>query len=186
MDKKVFSHYVTRSLTQPWEQGDRSLIFYDFDTSNLAEHASKKLLTIYGLLNPEQEQFFSKHAEQPLGILKAKYLASKQILNQKVLHSPFIYFILQLERIRLAKQPSEPEINVFDKGIFKLTDKGYGASTLVEALKQIKTISRVTGIKIVIVDALNISAASFYKNFGFIEFDDDPMRLFIIGSSSPF
>lgn len=57
--------------------------------------------------------------------------------------------------------------------------KGYGASTLVEALKQIKTISRVTGIKIVIVDALNISATSFYKSFGFIEFDDDPMRLFI-------
>ena len=56
---------------------------------------------------------------------------------------------------------------------------GYGAITLVEALGQIRTISKVTGIKIVVVDALNASAVSFYKQFGFIEFDDDPMRLFI-------
>lgn len=57
--------------------------------------------------------------------------------------------------------------------------QGYGAYTLVEALKQIKTISAITGINIVIVDALNESAKEFYKNFGFIEFDDDKMRLFI-------
>lgn len=48
-----------------------------------------------------------------------------------------------------------------------------------EALSQIRTISKVTGIKIVVMDALNASAVSFYKGFGFIEFDDDPMRLFI-------
>jgi len=57
--------------------------------------------------------------------------------------------------------------------------KGYGALTLVEALKQIKIISKVTAIKIVIVDALNESAVSFYKSFGFVEFDDDPNRLFL-------
>lgn len=31
--------------------------------------------------------------------------------------------MLQLERIRLAKQPDELEINVYDKNIFKLSDK---------------------------------------------------------------
>lgn len=56
---------------------------------------------------------------------------------------------------------------------------GYGEITLVEALKQIRGISRITGIKIVLVDALNDSAASFYKNFGFIALSDEPMRLFI-------
>ncbi|OFZ13003.1 MAG: hypothetical protein A2X86_09260 [Bdellovibrionales bacterium GWA2_49_15] len=57
--------------------------------------------------------------------------------------------------------------------------QGYGAITLVQALKQIRTMSKISAIKIVVVDALNASAVSFYKNFGFIEFDDDPMRLFI-------
>lgn len=57
--------------------------------------------------------------------------------------------------------------------------KGYGELTLIEALKQIRGISKVTGIKIVIVDALNSSAVSFYKNFGFIELLDEPTRLFI-------
>lgn len=56
--------------------------------------------------------------------------------------------------------------------------KGYGAITLAQALKQIRTISKISAIKIVVVDALNASAVSFYKNFGFLEFDDDPMRLF--------
>ena len=57
--------------------------------------------------------------------------------------------------------------------------KGYGVFSLVEALKQIRVISKVTGIKIVIVDALNDSAVSFYKHLGFIEFDDNQMLLFI-------
>lgn len=57
--------------------------------------------------------------------------------------------------------------------------KGYGAITLAESLKQILTISRITGIKIVLVDALNESAVSFYKAHGFNELDDDKMKLFI-------
>lgn len=61
--------------------------------------------------------------------------------------------------------------------------QGYGSHTLVEALKQIRSISKITGIKIIIVDALNESAISFYKNFGFIQFEDNRMRLFILVST---
>jgi len=57
--------------------------------------------------------------------------------------------------------------------------RGYGGITLAEALKQIRSISKITGIKIVLVDALNDSAVSFYKAYGFEELDDDKMRLFI-------
>jgi hypothetical protein len=42
-----------------------------------------------------------------------------------------------------------------------------------------RSISKITGIKIVLVDALNDSAMSFYKAYGFEELDDDKMRLFI-------
>lgn len=57
--------------------------------------------------------------------------------------------------------------------------KGYGGITLAEALKQIRTVSKITGIKIVLVDALNHSAVSFYKAYGFNELDDDKMKLFV-------
>jgi predicted GNAT family N-acyltransferase len=57
--------------------------------------------------------------------------------------------------------------------------KGYGALTLAESLKKIKIVSKDFGIKIVTVDALNDSAKKFYQNYGFIEFDDNPMKLFI-------
>jgi GNAT superfamily N-acetyltransferase len=57
--------------------------------------------------------------------------------------------------------------------------KGYGGVTLAEALKQIRTVSKITGIKVVLVDALNDSAVSFYKAYGFNELDDDKMKLFM-------
>lgn len=57
--------------------------------------------------------------------------------------------------------------------------KGYGGITLAEALMQILAISKITGIKVVLVDALNESAVSFYKAYGFNKLDDDKMKLFI-------
>ena len=57
--------------------------------------------------------------------------------------------------------------------------KGYGGITLAEALKQIRAISKITGIKVVLVDALNDIAVSFYKAYGFDELDDDKMKLFM-------
>ncbi len=50
---------------------------------------------------------------------------------------------------------------------------------MAEALKQIRAISKITGIKVVLVDALNESAVDFYKAYGFEELDDEKMRLFI-------
>lgn len=57
--------------------------------------------------------------------------------------------------------------------------KGYGGITLAEALKQIRAISKIIGIRVVLVDAINESAVSFYKAYGFNELDDDKMKLFI-------
>jgi GNAT superfamily N-acetyltransferase len=57
--------------------------------------------------------------------------------------------------------------------------KGYGGVTLSEALKQVRGISKLTGVKVVLVDAINDSALSFYKAYGFDELDDEKMRLFI-------
>ena len=54
---------------------------------------------------------------------------------------------------------------------------------MADALKQIRAISKVTGIKVVLVDALNESAINFYKAYGFDELDDDKMKLFMKVSS---
>ena len=121
MHQQIFSHYVTRSLTKPWEQANRKLLFYDFDSASFVSHPSSTLLVVQGLLTKSQEDYFSKHAEQPLGKLKEKFLDSKKIENSKIYHSPFIYFMLQLERIRRVKTPEENEVNVFNKNIFDLT-----------------------------------------------------------------
>ena len=57
--------------------------------------------------------------------------------------------------------------------------RGYGEHALVNALRMIQNISLISAIKVVVVDALNMSAKNFYMNYGFKEFDDDKMRLFI-------
>jgi len=56
--------------------------------------------------------------------------------------------------------------------------QGNGGKTLVEALKKIKALSREIGIQMIIVDALHESAKNFYKAYDFLEFDDQPMRLY--------
>jgi GNAT superfamily N-acetyltransferase len=61
----------------------------------------------------------------------------------------------------------------------KFKGQGYGAKTLAEALQKAKSVSREIGIKLIIVDALNEGAKNFYKKFGFDEFDNEPMKLFL-------
>ena len=57
--------------------------------------------------------------------------------------------------------------------------KGYGQKLMVHALGKIQKISQDTAVKIVVVDALNNQAKSYYTQFGFKEFDDEPMKLFM-------
>lgn len=56
--------------------------------------------------------------------------------------------------------------------------QGNGGTTLVEAQKKIKALSREVGIQMIIVDALHETAKNFYKAYDFLEFDDQPMRLY--------
>jgi predicted GNAT family N-acyltransferase len=57
--------------------------------------------------------------------------------------------------------------------------KGFGQILLVNAMKRALIASEAVGMYALVVDAKNNSAKSFYKHFGFIEFTDFPMRLFI-------
>ena len=56
---------------------------------------------------------------------------------------------------------------------------GLGRLLLVDALKRTVGVSDQLGIFAVEVFALNVQAKNFYLNYGFVEFRDQPMRLYI-------
>ncbi len=57
--------------------------------------------------------------------------------------------------------------------------QGFGKTLLINAMKRALIASEAVGMFAFVVDAKDESAKSFYKHFGFIEFVDFPMRLFL-------
>jgi GNAT superfamily N-acetyltransferase len=57
--------------------------------------------------------------------------------------------------------------------------RGLGETLLASALIRSAVASREVGAMLVIVDAKDDAARSFYEHFGFQRFDDDPYRLFL-------
>jgi GNAT superfamily N-acetyltransferase len=57
--------------------------------------------------------------------------------------------------------------------------KGYGGFLLLDAMKRCLELSTQLAAVAMVVDAISQGAASFYKDYGFIEFPDDPMKLYI-------
>jgi GNAT superfamily N-acetyltransferase len=57
--------------------------------------------------------------------------------------------------------------------------KGYGGFLLLDAMKRCFELSDRLAAVAMVVDAIGQSAASFYQDYGFIEFPDDPMKLYI-------
>ena len=55
--------------------------------------------------------------------------------------------------------------------------QGVGESLLVDALKRIVEVSNNVGVTLVLVDAKDDQAASFYRHFGFVPLPDTPYRL---------
>jgi GNAT superfamily N-acetyltransferase len=58
-----------------------------------------------------------------------------------------------------------------------------GAILLADAIQRIEQASEVLAVYAVVVDALNASAAEFYRQFGFIEFPGEVLKLFLPLSS---
>ena len=55
--------------------------------------------------------------------------------------------------------------------------QGIGALLLVDALKRIIRVANDVGVTLVLVDAKDDPAASFYQHFGFVPLPDNPLRL---------
>jgi GNAT superfamily N-acetyltransferase len=57
--------------------------------------------------------------------------------------------------------------------------QGLGSILLADAVKRVEQASSVLAVYAIVVDALNLNAARFYQQFGFIPFPDKPMKLFL-------
>ena len=57
--------------------------------------------------------------------------------------------------------------------------KGIGETLLVDALYRSLSHSHEIGSVVVVVDAKDAAARNFYKHFSFIEFNEQPYRLYI-------
>jgi hypothetical protein len=106
--KKENCHYVTQSITKPWEHTTvhraRELRFYSFQDNKIEFDSSKKLLAKHKLLTDDQEDRFSELIERPIGIFKTKYLKSNIINDYNIFRALFLYFMFQVERFNLVIQ----------------------------------------------------------------------------------
>ena len=57
--------------------------------------------------------------------------------------------------------------------------KGYGGFLVLDAMKRCLELSTQLAAMAMVVDAINQGAVSFYKDYGFIDFPDDPIKLYI-------
>jgi hypothetical protein len=70
-------HYVSKSLTRPWEGDQRRLRFYDFDTGRFATGLAASLFAEDGL-NPQYvETWLDRTIEAPLSICRRKLAAGE-------------------------------------------------------------------------------------------------------------
>jgi ribosomal protein S18 acetylase RimI-like enzyme len=57
--------------------------------------------------------------------------------------------------------------------------QGIGKALVVHALEAFAKISKLTGVEIVVVDAIDLNVVAFYAKLGFTRFDGHEMKLFI-------
>lgn len=63
--------------------------------------------------------------------------------------------------------------------------RGLGRDLLVDALARVAAVAEIVGIHAVEVEALDQTAANFYRKYGFVDLRDDPHHLYYPVSSIP-
>jgi hypothetical protein len=67
-------HFILRSLTKRWEQKDRFLLYYDFETGRFRTRSSQSLFAAEDLNSPEVERWLHV-LEDPLGAIRPRLVA---------------------------------------------------------------------------------------------------------------
>lgn len=70
-------HYISKSLTRPWEADQRRLLFYDFDTGRFATGYAASLFAADGLNPQHVETWLDRTIEGPLSVCRRKLEAGE-------------------------------------------------------------------------------------------------------------
>lgn len=98
-------HYVTRSLTKPWEHDSGRLFYFDFPTGTIREGRAKTLFALEDTLSLEMEQMISRLVEHPLSVFREVIHNGQgsSISDWATYRALFLYFLMQSERFRISK-----------------------------------------------------------------------------------
>ncbi|WP_309741114.1 GNAT family N-acetyltransferase [Chamaesiphon sp. OTE_20_metabat_361] len=109
-------------------------------------------------------------------------LPERQVLGYYCLSSYSIASI-ELDESTAKKLPRYPLLPAILLGRLAVDSryqgKGYGGFLLLDAMKRCLELSTQLAAVAMVVEAIGQGAVSFYKDYGFIEFPDDPMKLYI-------
>lgn len=105
-------HYVTRWITQEWEQAPGSLLYYDFRGNYIKRQYSNRLFADEGTNTSEIEGLISKYVESPLkGLLQQLISKSELVLdNWEQYRAGYLYFMIQSARYSKAMLTPEQRV----------------------------------------------------------------------------
>ncbi len=134
---------------------------------------------------PSLDAYLQRQASQDV----KRDLAACYVLAKRGSAEIIGYYTLSASSIELAEMPAElvkkagryPLIPTVLLGRLAVAQRfqrqGMSELLLVDALR--RTLRTGVGVKLVIVDALNDSAAHFYEHYDFRRFADQPLRLYL-------
>lgn len=71
-------HCVSRFLTKPWEEGQRFLRYYDFDTNQFERRSSRSLFAAEDVNSPGVEGWLQRMVEDPLGKIRDRVVRGER------------------------------------------------------------------------------------------------------------
>lgn len=119
-------HFVTRSLTQPWELENRRLKYFDFSLDRIDEADSKTLFALENLNSGEVESRLNKLVEEPISRFKMDLLKSDDpasIGRWATYRALWLYFLIQAPRFAKISLIGEKQEADFDRILSK--DESY-------------------------------------------------------------
>ena len=122
--------------------------------------------------------------------LSLTFIAAKKNIPNKILG----YYSVSMGQVDFASLPDEakkriPKYPIPVMRIGRLAvDKsakgeGIGRDLLMDAFHRALEVAKSIGVYAIVVDAKDDNAKSFYRRYGFLEFTDKPMVLFILMST---
>lgn len=132
-------------------------------------------------LNRYLLQYASQHQKKNIGrVYLATKIGEKQILGYYTLANGSVEFATVPNSKGLPKDYPIPVVLLARLAIDQsMQGQGLGAVLLADSIKRVLSVSEITAVYALIVDAIDQKAKSFYLHYQFEESLDDPMRLFL-------